>query len=92
MYVGQELFGLLTEHHPDGNSKEHSTVADIAEHDTEEEGEDRDSIEGRVDFLVPRHTISVDDLLERHGELIHFEVSGRLTITFSFPQAHKGGH
>ena len=53
-------------------------MPDITKHDTEEEGKCHDSEESRVDFLVARNTIRVDDFLEDIGEIIPFKESGRL--------------
>lgn len=48
-------------------------MPDIAEHDGEEEGEGDDGEYGGVDFLVPGHTVGIDDELEDGGEGVGFE-------------------
>ena len=55
-------------------------MTDVAEHDSKEEWEDGYSEKCGIDFLVPRDTISVDDLLEGCSELIHLEVCRRFLV------------
>lgn len=47
-------------------------MADITEHHTEQEGESHDREDSRVDFLVHRNTVGVDDLLEDISKVIRF--------------------
>ena len=51
----------------------HRSVAEIAEHDGEEEGERDDGVDGRIGLPVAGHAVSVDQLLERRGELVGAE-------------------
>lgn len=53
-------------------------MANISEHHTEQEGECYDREDCRVDFLVHRYTIGVDDFLEDVSEIICLYVCGRL--------------
>ena len=47
----------------------------ITKHDSKFEWESDNSEQGRVDFLIVRHTIGVYNFLETPGELVKFEVS-----------------
>lgn len=45
-------------------------MADVSEHDTEQERESDDAEDGRVDFFVGRNSVCVCDLLEGLQEFI----------------------
>jgi hypothetical protein len=49
-------------------------MADISKHHTEEEWECRDRENCRVHFLIPWNAVSVDNFLEREGEIVEVEV------------------
>jgi hypothetical protein len=50
-------------------------MAHITKHHTEEEWESYNSNNSRVSFLIGWNTISVNDQLERHCEIISLNVS-----------------
>lgn len=60
------------------HKEQKEAMADITEHHTEQEGESYDREDCRVNFLVHRNTIGVDDLLEDVREVIRLNVCGRL--------------
>lgn len=49
-------------------------MANIAEHDTKQEREDGNGVQGWVDFLISGNTVCVDDLLEWRCESVRFNV------------------
>jgi len=73
--IRQHLLGVFAPHHPQGCSQDHTPVPDVSEHDSEEEGEDGDCEKSRIYLLVTRHTVGIDNFLERRSERVHFEVS-----------------
>lgn len=62
--------------HDNTEEQQEGTVTVITEHDSEQEGEGNHRESRWVSFLVCRHTISVSDLLEHPGDVIHFEEGG----------------
>ena len=68
------LFGLGAVGQPDTQREQDSTMANVSEHDSEKEGKYWDRKQSWVHFLIPRHTISIDDFLERSSEFVHLEV------------------
>lgn len=87
--VRQHFPGSLALCHPDGEGEESSSVTDITEHDSEEEGEDWDGIESRVDFTITRHSVGINDFLEGGSEGINLEMCWRLANRLRLSQAHK---
>lgn len=59
-------------------------MADITEHDSVQEGESDDGKDSRVGFFVGRHAVSVDDVLEDLGDLVHAEVARRLDVVLRY--------
>jgi hypothetical protein len=53
--------------------EEPGSMHDIAEHDSEEEGESHASEDCWVDLTIVRNAISVDDLLERPCEFVRLD-------------------
>ena len=53
-----------------------ASVADVSEHDSEEEGEEGDGEQSGVDFSIARDPVGVDYFLEGGRELVEFEVGG----------------
>jgi hypothetical protein len=66
---------LKTEH--SGEDRQDHTVEDVSKHDSKEEWEGNTRENGRIHFLVQRHTICVDDFLEWPNEVIRFNESRR---------------
>lgn len=58
----------LVEDHDGSGEEGENSVTEVAEHDGEEEGEGGDGEETRVDLLVRRDAVRVDDGLEGLGE------------------------
>jgi hypothetical protein len=66
-------------------------MADIAKHDSEEEGEYLNCKDSGVDFLVTGYSVGIDDLLEGGCELVDFEVGGGFGVGVGGPEGHKRG-
>ena len=90
IHIRQHLFGRLAFVQPNSKAKEDSTMANITKHHSKKEWENGNGIECWIDFLVPRHTICVNNFLESGCELVDLEMSGRFCIWFFFSDAHKG--
>ena len=60
----------LAQDHKNASKEDDDTVADVPEHDCEQEWEGNDSEETRVDFLVRCDTITIHYSLETLGKLI----------------------
>jgi hypothetical protein len=52
-------------------------MCDVTKHHSEEEWEGDTCEDSRIDFLVHRDTICVDNLLKAPGEIVRLDVSGR---------------
>mmetsp|Transcript_10136 Transcript_10136/g.23433 ORF Transcript_10136/g.23433 Transcript_10136/m.23433 type:complete len:356 (-) Transcript_10136:1503-2570(-) len=65
-------------------------VADVAEHDPEEEGERDDRESRRIDLAIPGHAVRLDESMEALRKLVELEVGGRLLV--SVDQVHDGRH
>lgn len=63
-------------------------MADVSEHDAEEEGEGDGGEDRRVDLLVAGRAVGVGDLLRDHGVAVGVEGGGRLG---AFELLHFGG-
>lgn len=62
---------LLLESDQSGGTQHHNdTVSNVSKHDSEEEGEGDDRKESRIDLLIRRNTVRVDDGLESGGKLV----------------------
>ena len=69
---------ILEDAEQGSHQKEHCTVPDVTEHDTEEEREGHHCEYSRIDLLVVRYAISVNDLLEDPGDIVRAEQRRRL--------------
>lgn len=67
-------------------------MPDVSKHDSEEEGEDRNSEKAGVDFLIPGNTVSVDDFLERGCEFVDFEIGRWLFISLGLSNCDNRRH
>jgi len=89
--IWQHLLGILAPNYPQGQGQDDSTVADVSEHHSEQEGEDGNGEKGGIYLLIARHTVSVDDFLERSSERVHFEVRRWLLFGFRLTNGdHRG--
>lgn len=55
-------------------------MADVGEHHAEKEREGDDSEEARVDFLIARDAVGVDDFLEYSSDFIELEIRWRCLV------------
>ena len=87
----RSLDSVVPEDQENTEGQEGSAVSDIAEHDSEEEGE-RDSGEnGRVELLVAGDTVSVGDFLSDECVAIGIKGGGRFA-EFDLMQCGRGYH
>ena len=82
-------WGLLSDHvlkeaEAGSDQEEHGAVADISEHDAEEEREGDNREHGWIDFLVVRYAVSVDNLLEHPCDIVVSEKCRRLDAMFMY--------
>lgn len=61
-------------------------MTDIAEHDSEKEGETDNGKETRIDFTITRHTIGINETLEARGKLVGTMVRRRCFLCREFCQ------
>ena len=66
-------------------------MSNVPEHYSKQKGENGNSIQGRVNLLVPWNSISVNNILKRCGEFVHLEEGGRLPIRMGLSEADNGG-
>ncbi len=77
---GEHLAQVLPQHillvlqHPRREDEHQQAVANVTEHDSEEEGEGDDGEDSGVGLLVPRHTVCIHDVLKRLREFVRPEV------------------
>ena len=80
-HLAQIALAKLSLEHDHGSSSDErdETVADISEHDGEQERERDDSEQTGVHFLVGCHTVGIHNSLEAFGELVRAMESWRGT-------------
>lgn len=61
---------LLVENHRRCGQSDEDTMAQITEHDSEQEGECHNGEQARIDFLIGSNAIAIDDGLEAFRELV----------------------
>lgn len=76
----------LVQDHENAGDEDDDTVANISEHDREQEREGDDGKETRVDLLVRSDTVAVHDSLETFGELVRPLECGRSLASAKFMQ------
>ncbi len=59
-----------------GKDKKNSTVHNITKHYSEKEGESYGGKDGWIYLFVFRNAVSINNHLERHGELVGLDESG----------------
>lgn len=89
--IRKHSFSSLTFQEPNTGSQQTAAVSNITEHDTEQEGENGDCVQGRVDFLISGNTISVNDFLEGRCECVCLDVGGVLCLWFHFSEWYERG-
>lgn len=87
---GRFLDGVVVEDQIQPEDEHDEPVADITEHDTEEEGESDGGEDRRVDLLVAGSAVGVGDFLRDHGVAVGVEGSWRL-CALEFLHL-RGGH
>ena len=71
---------LLIDDHNHRCRNSYNSMAQITEHDSEQERERDDGVERWVDLLVGRDAVCIDHCLEALGELIRAVVRRRLLV------------
>ena len=61
----------------------------ITEHNTEQEGENRNGVQSRIYLLVSGNTVSVDDFLEGRCESVGLDVGWVLCFGLHFSQRYE---
>lgn len=61
---------LFIETEVQGSEEQESTMANIAKHHSEKEGEGHNGEETRIDFTVAGNTVSINDTLETFSEFV----------------------
>jgi hypothetical protein len=90
-FEGGSLDGVVPEDQEDAEGQESSAVSDIAEHDSEEEGERDSGKDGGVELLVARDAVSIGDFLGDECVAIGIKGSRRLA-EFDLMQCGRGYH
>jgi hypothetical protein len=85
------LDGVVPEDQEDTEGQESSAVSDIAEHDSEEEGERDSGKYGGVELLVAGDAVSIGDFLGDECVAIGIKGSGRFA-EFNLMQCGRGYH